>query len=132
MGNAWRLDNPEKFKAAKKRCYEKHKVQYLKTTQEWRKRNPDKVKAANAKGRLRRYGMEKTQYAALLSRQDGLCAICAEILDNGKDTHIDHCHRTGAIRGILCRHCNLGLGHLKDSLEILDAMGRYLRRHTGG
>lgn len=66
--------------------------------------------------------------------QGGRCAICrtpvANILEYDGDarlsTHVDHCHTTGAVRGILCRDCNTGLGGFRDDPERLRAAMAYL------
>lgn len=56
------------------------------------------------------------------------CMICGKIFESGKEKHVDHCHSTGVIRGILCRSCNCGLGNFKDSPELLKAAIAYLRK----
>jgi len=73
-----------------------------------------------------RYGIEKEDYLQLLESQNHLCAICSESLDMGRQTHIDHCHDTGRIRGILCGSCNKGIGMLRDSPTILRSAADYL------
>jgi hypothetical protein len=68
--------------------------------------------------------MEDQQW--LFDEQDGRCAICSEPLVPGPKTHLDHDHKTGQIRGFLCRPCNLGLGFLRDSPERLARALDYL------
>ena len=53
----------------------------------------------------------------LLEKQDYLCMICSEPLLNERQTHVDHCHKTGAVRGILCQSCNSGLGGFDDDKD---------------
>lgn len=65
--------------------------------------------------------------AQLMTRQRGHCAICGNNMDA---PHLDHDHNTGALRELLCRSCNLGLGYFRDSPAILSAAIDYLRRHT--
>ncbi len=74
-----------------------------------------------------RYGLSRTRYEAILRAQDNRCAICFAELDEGKQTHVDHDHHTKEIRGILCRDCNLGIGHFEDSIELFERAIRYLR-----
>jgi hypothetical protein len=62
----------------------------------------------------------------MLDSQDHKCKVCFVDLKPGRGTHIDHDHQTGKIRGILCRHCNLALGHAKDDPKILQALIDYL------
>lgn len=82
----------------------------------------------------RRQGCDTEQYQTLLDRQDGKCAICgvSEGHRSCRGTScrlaIDHDHRTGAIRGLLCGNCNRGLGRFKDSIAILESALRYLKR----
>ena len=74
----------------------------------------------------RRYGITLERANAL--RAITACNICGiGINDAGSETgHIDHCHLTGQVRGMLCRSCNHMLGHAKDNIETLDAAIRYL------
>lgn len=63
--------------------------------------------------RFRRYDITEGEVAALLQHQNHLCAICG-IAFAGTEFHIDHCHASGAVRGLLCRRCNTALGLLGD------------------
>lgn len=71
------------------------------------------------KGRLDHYPIDEKAYDKMLRAQSGQCAICGIMLNiEGQYTsHIDHDHDTGAIRGILCRDCNLALGHIENKLS---------------
>jgi hypothetical protein len=76
---------------------------------------------------LRRYGLTQDDYDKLLEKQGGVCAICG---DPPKEKHfcVDHCHESGKVRGLLCRHCNAGIGQLKDSIELVEKALTYLKR----
>lgn len=58
--------------------------------------------------RYYRYGVDVAKFNELLSIQDNSCAICKTVFT--KTPHIDHCHTTGKVRGLLCSPCNTGLG----------------------
>jgi len=77
----------------------------------------------------RRYGVTLEQKQKMIEDQDGKCAICAEELDRGKDTHLDHDHKTGKIREILCVSCNHMIGGSKDNQSTLQKGIEYLRRN---
>lgn len=64
----------------------------------------------------------------MIMRQGNACAICGERFKNEKLTHIDHCHTTGKIRGILCVRCNVGLGQFKDNIISLQQAIKYLTK----
>jgi hypothetical protein len=62
----------------------------------------------------------------MLDEQGGVCALCR---DPAKESLvIDHCHTTGSVRGLLCHHCNVGLGFLRDDPDVMAAAIEYLRR----
>lgn len=78
---------------------------------------------------LRRYGLDEIAYQSLYDSQNGLCAICRKVpTGNGNHSvlHIDHCHTTGKVRGLLCFDCNTGIGHLQYNLRIIDSSIKYL------
>lgn len=84
---------------------------------DWRARYPDKVKDIQRAGKLKRkYGIDEDGYNILYNKQDGCCAICYrnETHFKGK-LHIDHCHITKKVRGLLCSNCNTALGLFKDN-----------------
>lgn len=76
----------------------------------------------------RKYGLEVYDFAWLLHSQDFKCCGCLEFLVIDKRTHIDHCHTTDKVRGILCYHCNLVLGQARDNAETLKRLAAYLER----
>ncbi len=70
------------------------------------------------------YGLSRPELLTMLMKQDNSCKICTRnIVD--KYT-IDHCHNTGKVRGLLCRHCNLLLGNAQDSTAVLMNAVEYL------
>ena len=78
-----------------------------------------------------KYSVSKDQFMSMLSEQRGLCAICKCSMDTArfKRPCVDHCHKTGKVRGLLCQSCNIGIGMLKDSPIRLKAAIEYLERH---
>lgn len=90
----------------------------------WRRTQPDYdkrryqvVKVETRERHLvRKYGTTLAAYDAMLAAQGGKCAICHTTPDTQRYGvfHVDHCHTTGQVRGLLCRGCNHVLGHLKD------------------
>ena len=102
---------------------------------EWRKANRNKsTRIATDCHRRKKFGIEPHEYDAMLESQDGVCAICKGTCGttpsgNQRALALDHDHATGAIRGILCAHCNRALGLLKDSPDLLAAAHAYLVHH---
>lgn len=75
------------------------------------------------------YGITIEDFEAMLENQNYCCAICdKEINLYGNKTNVDHCHRTGIVRGLLCSSCNSLLALAKESEEILVSAINYLRR----
>lgn len=116
----------------------------------WQKKNPKKIKEyqkktrsnpdfalRNRKGFIRRkYGITIEDYENLLKKQNGVCAICKKedltIEANSlrlKGLCIDHCHKTGKIRGLLCNRCNPMIGYSQDSIDNLLSAVEYLKAH---
>lgn len=68
----------------------------------------------------------KKIYNILFMEQDGKCAICGKVEENCK-LALDHDHETNEARGLLCRHCNMGLGFFRDNSGLLDKAMEYLK-----
>lgn len=105
--------NREKYRAAARKRYAE---------------NPEKNRAHFRKVR---YGLSPDAYQRILSRQGGVCAICLRPESrsrNGKTAvlAVDHSHASGAVRGLLCFACNVGLGAFRDSADRLRAAAHYL------
>lgn len=96
----------------------------------WRQRNPEKHReAARESQLLKRYGLNSEGKADLLRRQDGKCASCGTSDPkgtHGNPWHVDHDHKTGQVRSILCGMCNLALGCVDDDIETLRKLIAYL------
>lgn len=79
----------------------------------------------------RNFGISQAEYDALLVAQGGVCAICLSGEPGGRygaTFSVDHDHRTGVVRGLLCQRCNMALGQLEDDIGRLEAAITYLRR----
>lgn len=97
------------------RCYS-HGVQ--------RKRD---VKAHTHERRVRKvYGLAPGEYGKLYLFQKGVCAICQRATGASRALSVDHDHKNGLTRGLLCRPCNDLLGHLRDDPEAARRIARYL------
>lgn len=81
--------------------------------------------------RLKRvYGLSIAIHEKMIKSQNGNCEICKTKLFANKNTHVDHCHKTGSVRGILCQNCNTALGSFRDSIEILKSAQKYLQKYS--
>jgi hypothetical protein len=114
---------------------------------EYNKNNPEKVKLRNKKYKVlnkdkykssslkTRYNIDLEEYQQLLIKQNYSCAICnnPETTKDNRTTQIrmlavDHCHKTGVVRGLLCQKCNQALGLLGDNMNIFLNAIAYLER----
>jgi hypothetical protein len=107
----WRLANKEKRR---------------KQLNEYMKKNPEKRRANKLRAL---YGISSQEYNLLISQQSNRCAICGKIpCSENKDRrlYVDHDHKSKLVRGLLCQHCNTGLGFFKDDAGLLSAAITYL------
>ncbi len=74
------------------------------------------------------FGLPPDTYDMMVWDQAALCAICRGLCPSGKNLSVDHCHKTGKARGLLCQHCNHGLGKFKDDIELMKKAINYLRK----
>lgn len=112
----------------------------------WRKRNIERVNAhakglylsnpIRAKGRqvqkfFKGLSWQESfdKYQSMLKEQNNACEIC-KTKDHMRALHIDHCHKSGKVRGLLCHNCNLTLGRMNESVELFQAVISYLNKHN--
>lgn len=96
-------------------CHHAHRV----------KQEPDYMDRKVTEHRLRQYDLTQEQYTVMYDHQKGVCWICKHV-PSSKQLHIDHDHRTGKVRGLLCYRCNVGLGFFKDDIDRLEDAIQYL------
>jgi hypothetical protein len=110
----WKKDNIEKT-----RSY----------SREWGRKHPENSHKHKLKNR---YGLSLDEYNQKLNLQNGLCAICGQPetkVGRGRVQHlsVDHCHKTGMNRGLLCDQCNKTLGNMRDDISLLYKAIEYLK-----
>jgi hypothetical protein len=78
----------------------------------------------------KKYGITPEKYNEMLIEQDHKCYICSKHEDElDRALAVDHCHKTGKVRGLLCGNCNRFLGQIDDSVEIAERLLDYLNKH---
>ena len=102
----------------------------------WRKSNHSKTLIYNRTSRLRsRYNLSNEQFVKFVEAQKGACLICGDIPDpkgsnRTNKLHVDHCHITGKVRGLLCHLCNRGIGLFRERQDLLEKALEYLHSHN--
>lgn len=105
---AWARRHADKRRASRQRWMEKHPEYF--TERHYRAR----------------YKISKQEFDGLLAAQENQCAICERTEPKGRNWHLDHCHDSGLIRGVLCHSCNVGIGLLGDTDEAVLRAYTYL------
>jgi hypothetical protein len=120
--------DPEAKKAARKAYYEKNKEKAYLYNREYAQVNKEKIRCYV---RQRNYGITSVEYNRMLTSQNGVCACCYTSSPGGQHNvfNVDHCHKTGKIRGLLCYSCNVGIGHLGDNFQSVSNAITYLSKN---
>ena len=82
--------------------------------------DPNKKRKVDLKTK---YNLTEKSWGDLYLKQSGKCAICSK---ETTKLHVDHCHKTGVVRGLLCNGCNLGIGQFNDNIDALRSAAKYL------
>lgn len=127
----WKEKNIEKVKEDKKKWQQNNKDRHHETNVKYRDKHRVRL---NIMARVREYGITIEEYKAMIVAQDNKCAICflpETKIWRGKQTELclDHCHKNGGLRQLLCFQCNLGLGAFKDDPARLQSAITYLKKH---
>lgn len=95
-----------------------------------RKKNPSSVNRSLRKARLTRFGLSEQMYSDMLQKQNYVCAVCKNT--DKRALAVDHCHKSGVVRGLLCGACNKAEGLLRSNPEIMRALANYVELHNKG
>lgn len=122
---AYYLDNKDKWVGYRAKKYASDPDFAKAYMRDYYKNNQAKFRARN----LKRFGLTPEQYDEMFRAQGGLCAICGKP-PSGRRRYldVDHDHKNGRVRGLLCHLCNTFIGLAKDSVEVLVSAMDYLRR----
>ncbi|KKK92520.1 hypothetical protein LCGC14_2702080, partial [marine sediment metagenome] len=120
------------FKRHPEKAAEYSKRQKEKDHERWKSWKRTTYKRHGKEYHLKAYGLSMKQYREILTKQKGGCAICCSASNREKYLCVDHDHRTGTVRGLLCGHCNKGIGFFKDNPKLLDKASRYVRLRRYG
>jgi hypothetical protein len=95
----------------------------------WKQTRPEGWRRAVKNGRLKeQYGITINDLDRMIEACNATCEICREVQLDPYKMHVDHCHSTGAIRGLICGKCNVGIGMFRDNPENLVRAAEYLSR----
>jgi len=134
-----RKASPDKLHHSCKACQKVYNVKYRQSSQgqiskqEWNNNNREKVRFSIRQSMFFAHTgirITKEHYDNLSATQNNSCAICYINFEElpSKQKHIDHCHTTNKIRGLLCSLCNTSLGGFKDNSDLLDSAKQYLAK----
>ena len=121
----YRKNNLEADRKIANKSYYKHNEARKIGARTYYRKNLEKVKAY----KLKKYGLTIDEFELILIKQNNECCVCNIPFKKTSDAKIDHCHKSGKTRGIICNHCNIALGHTKDNIEILYKLIEYLKEN---
>lgn len=126
----WKLDNPERQAAQYLAWQRKNMDRCTKSTEAWRRKYPERQALNARRYSLRKFGITPDIYDTMLAQQQFCCAICNSHQTEFKRRFaVDHDHKTGKVRALLCDNCNKGIGCLKESPAVLEAAISYIKKH---
>jgi hypothetical protein len=116
----WRRDNPEKYQENQRRYQEKMKTE-----------RPDELALRYRKRNYKsKYGITLEIFEEMLEKQNGVCYICGNKNVANKHLAVDHCHKSGKVRKLLCNPCNLTVEHIENSLAPYERYIDYIEDHA--
>ena len=128
----WLEKNKEKSKHGRRRYYLKNKDNLYRKKKERERVNPEKTKQQRKRytwrSKLKRlYGISEEIHNEMVLNQLGRCAICGT---SSKGLVVDHNHRTGKVRGLICSTCNIHLGYYEKDKTFHEKATKYLKKRS--
>ena len=118
--------SPAEYAERQRKQLKKPRPQKKITDAKWRKTTKGKAQQKRAILKYL-YGLTPEQWSAMLVEQAGCCKACGKPMTGKQEPIVDHCHKTGRVRGLLCRGCNTAAGQLGDSAELALRLAHYLQ-----
>ena len=111
-----------------RRYREKNRTSVRDSQRAYYHKNIDRVRKINYKRHLKnKYGITEQELIDLMEKSNYGCFICGKKHDDKQKLNIDHCHKTGKIRGLLCWDCNIGISKFKDNSTLMERAASYVR-----
>lgn len=131
------LEHKEEIKTRRHKWYKKNKKHHNQLTKQYYLKHKSKLLKDGFRQALKRnFNLSINDYNTMMQEQKGVCAICkrTETLKktNGisvRRLSVDHDHKTGKVRGLLCNRCNVILGKIEDNTILLNTMIKYLQNN---
>lgn len=132
--HAYRKAHPVEQRAKENSYYWSHKEHRDAYDKKYREKNVERLEEyrlahrqeRKERERLRQYGVTPEQFNAMVLQQNNKCKVCGKEMDQYNEPCLDHNHKTLAIRGLLCKLCNVGIGNFLDNPESLIRAARYV------
>lgn len=127
----WAIKNPNKVKESQRKSNAKNKEKRIESSRQWKIKNKLRVSIRQKNYNLiRLYGLSLEKYELMFEHQSGLCLLCGLPNKGSPKLVVDHCHKTGKVRGLLCTKCNTGIGFFDEDIPKLEKAISYLKKHV--
>jgi hypothetical protein len=129
-------EHKKEIKQRQHRWYKRNKKQHSRCNKQYYLKHKKRLLKLSRKQRLKSLNLSINDYNLMIQEQNGVCAICkqTETLKKTNGTHarrlsVDHDHKSGKVRGLLCNRCNIILGKIEDNTFLLNTMIKYLQNN---
>jgi len=118
--------NKEKGRESQRRYIKRNRKKEKERSRQHYKDNPEYMRKYQIK---RLYGLSYESWLEIWDKQNGKCVICEKPFVKPSEAYVDHIHKTGEIRGLLCVKCNFGIGYFDDDPGLLIKASKYLKKY---
>lgn len=122
----WRRVNSDRVREQKRASYRRHAEHAKAKAHDWYHANKDRAYLTNVKNK---FGLDPEDYLKMFEEQESKCFICQKVPTGKKRLGVDHCHKTGQVRRLLCMQCNTVVGLLYENPETARRLTEYITEH---